>query len=142
MTDDEIVKALECCKTKACDEYCSEECPMRNDDRTRFVLDCKLLLADEIVKLIKRQKAEIERLNKILHTDFYIAGSRAIGKTEYLRNAVTIRVDAIKEAAIKQFAERLKGKQKQINITYHLDYDVVFVSDIDNLVKEMVGDKE
>ena len=79
---------------------------------------------------INRQKAEIERLQKEA-------------------NLVSIqfqdlqeRTDEIKAEAYKEFAERLKEKSFKTIRNYGLTKDVVEVCDIDNLVKEMVGEKE
>ncbi|MBO5060254.1 MAG: hypothetical protein J6C82_05005 [Clostridia bacterium] len=54
MTDDEIIKALECCDTR---EWCIH-CPLKDNDR------CRDVLSTQSVELINRQKAEIERLQK------------------------------------------------------------------------------
>ena len=55
MTDNEIIKALECCQTDEC-----ERCPLSNYD------GCESLLFDGtiVLDLINRQKAEIEMLQK------------------------------------------------------------------------------
>lgn len=53
MRDSEIMKALECCILSEC-----ENCP--HDGETA----CKENLNQEILDLIDRQRAEIERLNK------------------------------------------------------------------------------
>lgn len=50
MTDNEIIKALECCMTDTC-----SECPFT-------FAGCIDTLPKEAIKLIKRQQAEIERL--------------------------------------------------------------------------------
>ena len=49
MTDNEIIKALECCKDNNCNE-----CPIKGCTEDIFV---------EALDLIDRQKAEIERLS-------------------------------------------------------------------------------
>lgn len=56
MTDDEIIKALECCDftdIKAC-----EECPLYH------TFDCSFVIIDKTLDLVHRQKAEIERLKQ------------------------------------------------------------------------------
>ena len=45
-----------------------------------------------------------------------------------------------KSEAIKDFAERLKKKAIRLNL--ELSIQAVFLEDIDNLVKEMVGDNK
>ena len=74
---------------------------------------------------IAEQQAEIERLTK--ERDFYKAPSSLLAKG----------IEQIKAEAIKEFAERLKA------FVYYADGikdAIVDESDIDNLVKEMVGD--
>ena len=59
MTDEEIVKAFECCN----DNYsCPADCPLYEDDR-----DCLSALNKPVLNLINRQKAEIESLKDILY---------------------------------------------------------------------------
>lgn len=94
-----------------------------------FVDQVELSLVNETIDLINRQKAEIEALKKVVLDDY---------ATEY--------DNKIKSEAVKEFAERLK-----INITInntndgYLDYSVDYhclMEDIDDLVKEMVGEEE
>ena len=68
---------------------------------------------------INRQQAEIVRLKKQI---------AEVSKT-------------IKSEAIKEFAKRLKEKSFQSFGNYGITRDVVEVCDIDNLIKEMVGDE-
>ena len=56
MTDNEIIKALECCILYK--QICSENCPLCD------VKSCKENLRKHCLDLINRQKAEIERLNE------------------------------------------------------------------------------
>lgn len=51
MTDEQIIKALECCKDLKC-----SECPL-------FMTDCDVKLCQEAIDIINRQKAEIEKKN-------------------------------------------------------------------------------
>lgn len=57
MTDNEIIKALECCKGKGC-----KGCPCNINSSI-----CIAHLARNALDLIKRQKAEIEKLKEALH---------------------------------------------------------------------------
>ena len=54
MTDEQIIKALECCKIGNCDD-----CPFYGIKE-----DCDVELPEEALNIINRQKAEIERLQK------------------------------------------------------------------------------
>lgn len=57
MTDNEIIKALECCKRPANQTSC-DDCPYQFSNEK-----CSSKLIDDALDLINRQKAEIERLN-------------------------------------------------------------------------------
>lgn len=56
MTDNEIIKALECCFNN--NGNCTEECPLRHNN------ECWKILSSSTLDLINRQQAEIERLGK------------------------------------------------------------------------------
>ena len=117
MTDKEIIiKALErCCLV---------------DPKTIFIRDDRtgettILNMNDVFDLITRQQAEIERLKEQPYT-FQIEVSKKIESE-------------IRAKVIKEFAERLK------KVWWDNGYespDVDFDDFVDNLVKEMVGDKE
>ena len=118
MTDNEIIKALECCREFVTVARC-DECPLKEQE-------CIKGLPQYALSLINRQKAEIERLTK--HID------ELNEQAEYL-------VFLNKEAkAIKEFAERLKEKLVEESYDDCEFFKVVGESEIDNLVKEMVGE--
>ena len=132
MTDNEIVKALEYCFTNDWNRTKCDKCKFYTG-KTQCVEDLK----SASIYLIKRQKAEIERLKcemgKLLPKDCaYTVQMEVSNKLE-----TQIRAEAVKE-----FAERLKEKSYKTIRNYGLTKDVVEVCDIDNLVKEMVGGKE
>ena len=84
---------------------------------------------------INRQKAEIEQLK------FEIAKLLPKGCPYAIQVEASNKLEAqIKSEAIKEFAERLEEKSFQSFGNYGITRDVVEVCDIDNLVKEMVGD--
>ena len=168
MTDAEIIKALECCGT---DMNC-HRCPANENEcgcirktcqnaldlinrqkaeieklrkRVNFVEQANVQLREELKEttekfncqqyvyadlsdIIRDKNAEIERLNKevdrlsqiVLYHDGHIADARA--------------------EAIKEFAERLKTEQS----FYDGQETRIYLTekDLDNLVKEMVGDAE
>lgn len=61
MTDNEIIKGLECCidyVTKDSFHYCDNECPLHND------YDCDKTLLKITLDLINRQNAKINTLEK------------------------------------------------------------------------------
>lgn len=121
MTDNDIIKALECC---GCDNYQCDNCPYAYKTCTVY---------KDSLDLINRQKAEIERLREEtaeLIDDRYATQllCHLIKKEDDTRN---VRSDAIKE-----FAERLKIYSCRLKD----GHDMVDVICIDNLVKEMAGD--
>ena len=119
MTDNEIIKALECCARlqRRCDE-----CP----DRHELNL-CGMALKSQALKLINRQKEEIRRLKEDVD-DLEI-------KVEHL----TVLLAEARHEAVKEFAERLKEQ----HIKPEFPWDDFTVTDgmIDNLVKEFTEGK-
>ena len=117
MTDNEIIKALECCYRKGTP---CRDCPFNEFE------DCNdVLMADYVFNLINRQQAEIERLKEQPYT-FQIEVSKKIESE-------------IKSKAVKEFAERFK------KVWWDNGYespDVDFDDFVDNLVKEMGGEGE
>ena len=115
MTDNEIIKALECC---AKNEWnCDDNCP--------FFKKCsKTLMAKSSLNIINRQKAEVERLNIELQSMRSAA------------NSYKMHYETEKSEAIIEFAEMLKNC-----FAISGDYlDIINI--IDNLVKEMTEVKE
>lgn len=55
MTDNEVIKAFECCNNDGC-----ENCPNRPTC-------CEIDITDEILNIINRQKAEIEMMRNYIH---------------------------------------------------------------------------
>lgn len=130
MTDNDIIKALECC---GCDNYQCDNCPYAYKTCTVY---------KDSLDLINRQKAEIERLRSM---------NRAKLATIH---DLQIELKIAKSEAIKEFAERLKDHSRKMQSSdFSGDFwdeavdfsgdtwdEAVLVEDIDELVKEMVGD--
>ena len=123
MTDNEIIKALECCKKDDCDN-----CP--NDFG-----NCYANLAACSLDLINRKQAENEEL-RIENQSLRSAA-----------NSYKLHYNKARAEAIKEFAERLKnGCAFECNVS--LGYgrpcyeDAIPIIAINNLVKEMAGDTE
>ena len=118
LTDEEIIKRLERCVKRG----------NRNYD------------TDIVFDLINRQKAEIERLNKKVEE-----------LSDVLSDTIRIRYAEAKAEAYTEFAEKLQAFCKEIAaqmwnekaapISWSYAY-AGFIDDIDNLLKEMVGEKE
>ena len=112
MTDEQIIKALECHADTdiATCKICAYD----------GVVRCGHQLCYDTLDLIHRKNAEIERLQKA-------------------KFGVDLSISSIKAEAVREFAERLK--EESFNGMYIvIPEEVVFIDDIDNLVKEMVGE--
>lgn len=131
MTDNEIIKALECCNFG----YECDYCPDNNENWC--VLDIKL----QILDLINRQKAEIEKLKQ--ENEFF---RKTI--TQNAQRALEVTVEEIektKSEAIKEFAERLKDGLRGIGrstIYGNFEYGTIKSYEIDNLVKELTEENK
>lgn len=112
MTDNEIIKALECCIGY---HECSK-CPYNSG--AAGTSECMSECMSDTRHLIKSQKAEIDTYQKHIDNDIIYA-------------------NAIKAEAIKDFAERLKENEFFANFTYKGEARLI----IDNLVKEMIGEQ-
>lgn len=124
MTDNDIIKALECC---GCDNYQCDNCPYAYKTCTVY---------KDSLDLINRQKVEIERLTAMLEA-----------AEDYLyplpfKNAFDDELAKAKSEAIKEFAERLKNafpegnRDNKCPAIYIDDYCYI----IDECAEEMVGE--
>ena len=128
MTDKEIESSL---RVIATTRNCNE-CKIRNCKWG--TCNCSQITANAALDLINRQKTEIERLKcemgKLLPKDCSYA----------MQMEVSNKLESqIKSEAIKEFAERLMKMSTQ---GFWETDAYVGVEQIDNLVKEMVGDIE
>ena len=114
MTDNDIIKALEQCTTVGC----STSCPMF-DNGYDSTSKCWYALLSKSLSIITHQKAEIERLQDDL-------------------DVVNHTIAYFKSKAIKEFAERLKNHFNDGDGVLYEHFLVHY--QIDNLVKEMVGE--
>ena len=117
MTDNEIIKALECCGDER-GNRCSQ-CPMYENGNNDYCQeDLHLLSLNLINRHITRLESQIERLLPMLKTK--------------------------RAEAIKEFAEMFKEKSNKTDLVFSgalvkRDY-TISEEHLDNLVKEMVGD--
>lgn len=148
MTDDEIIKALDCCNNGNCDE----DCPFFFDRGNCYNLD------DYVIDLINRQKAEIEtnsaELKQYSHNQKKLMQEvdRQKAEIESLKDSIQYgneicencqgdKEKGLKKArtnAIKEFAEMLKEKKRFAYAHLGKTHYTVYEEDIDNLVQEMV----
>lgn len=118
MTDNEIIKALECCRDNDNNlnmEKCFEVCPYDGECAGKFMQD--------VLSLINRQKEEIKRLK---NRDLQVEVSEKLERE-------------IKAEAVKEFAEKLKF------VWFDNRYDspdIDFDYFVDILVEALVGDTE
>ena len=120
MTDNEIIKALECCGRD--DVLC---CDCAYFDK-HFDLACSDALYIDALDLINRQKAEIERLEQIIKDSHSIC--------EDCKEKYAEEFEDAKAEARKEFWEKLKEKR------YGGTYPYVLITEGDNLLKEMESD--
>lgn len=115
MTDNEIIKALECCMS---DNPPCTTC--KYDGDTITVDECMGELMKDALDLINRQKANAEGLtNAVKYLNEQLSSARA--------------------EAVKEFAERLKFEKATGMNWFGKEHYSVKVEEIDNLVKEMAG---
>lgn len=132
LTDEEIIKGLECCK-----DCCCKQC----DEEPDF---------QEAISLINRQKSEIERLKEcpkcVYEYDGEVTEYCVQGPCPNFKTVEQIKAEAYKEFAMKlqAFCKRIiaqKWNEKAAPISWSYAY-ADFIDDIDNLLKEMVGEGE
>lgn len=119
MTDEVIIKVLECCFLSEC---ACENCPYSNLEICDTAKMIKM-----VIDFINRQKAEIENVNVYCEN------------LEISQNHLLNELATAKSEAIKEFAERLKSKVFTPLGTWFTE-KVVTENSINNLVKEMTGD--
>ena len=132
MTDNEIIKALECCVRDGYPYGC-KECPYNNSN-----LDCNERLDADALYLINRQKAEIEELEAEIDKQYEQAEANILANMADGGTSCHWCIDKHQANAIKEFAERVKAETTE---RYEdIAYKDLFFGVIDYLVKEMVGD--
>ena len=120
MTDNEIIKALECCSWQ--DEKNCSKCPLDKKETNTF---CTVDLMKNTLELINRQKAEIKELNRVIKK---FKATKERHRTEIARLAKLL----------------IKWKKVFIPKDYDPNDDLLFLSvdvkDVNKLLKEMVGE--
>ena len=126
MTDNEIIKALECL---AGTEIMCKDCSFSRFESRGFA--CKKNVSTAAIDLINRQKAEIERLTE--------AGKEAVSCFTRMESFYKIKCKEIEIAraeAIKEFAEGLKKHFE--TYTDDEESNAIYMRNlIDDLVEEM-----
>ena len=126
MTDDEIIKALECCKDYSYPKICNE-CPYVECTTKKGCVD---KMITDALAFINRQKAEIERLQGAL-------------TAEERHNELTMQMaqKAIQNAKADAIKEYLTMVLEKKDIAGHFEprHGVVAVSVRDEYAKEFLG---
>lgn len=154
MTANEIVTGLKCLSGEhifcmECKYFCSTHYEKCYREVPKDALDL-INRQKRNLKVLKNRcdnaKAEIERLSDRNHKCIYLSDDET---TEYCVDGPCPKFKTeteIKAEAIKEFVERLKGKACRISVSYkgeiipeRTEYHIGEV-EINNLVKEMVGD--
>ena len=152
LTDSEIVKALELCLKNECDKCpfnLSEVCQIdlmkllfdlfnrlqaENERKDKIFLEL-LKTSSERAEIIGKQSAEIESLTRQLHN------AKLHQKDTYKslqdEKALRLNEDFIKAEAYKEFADKFK---KKLSRKYTTSLWKVYCEEIDNLLKELVGE--
>lgn len=89
-----------------------------------------------VLDLIARQQAEIEKLESANDEKFNQWNMLAEKTKQHYADLYNEAKDILKAEAVKEFVERLKNK----SLTKWDYHDAVDIDEIDNLVKEMVGE--
>lgn len=129
LTDEEIIKALECMLGMINNdvEYSINCRGCAFEDNTLCSEICSDGVAKAALELINRQKAEIERLKGFTIVNNIMESQRIKRET--------------KAEAYKDFAEKLKVAAISCSIGGRY-YKIFTTRDIDNFLKEMVGEEE
>lgn len=128
ITDEEIKSSLEVIATT---RNCNE-CKIRNCKWG--TCNCSQITANAALDLIKRQREEIERLEKARQRQAYLSCNLRGQKYELMN-----RISVVKNEAYKEFAERLKS---YLLLNKKGEMSVISFENVDTLLKEMVGEEE
>lgn len=143
LTDTEIKKALELCKTNVMADC--KKCPLRQEDGSMYV-HCTSTLVGYALDLINRQeeeneslKAEVERLRKAIEkTDYaYFKKSCELDNLIYDIELLKQEKSVVKAEAYKEFADRL---DKEFSGVGTCNYGCVHHK-TRKVLNELVGDK-
>ena len=138
MTDEQIIKALECCSEH--NTFC-KGCSYKH----KTVEYCDSDLFKDAVALINRQKAEIERLKEDVSFNIKLNAllaeqrdgrDKLIEELDEQCDTLNVKLKTAKFEAIKEFWEKTKQTREYRTCPY------VYVVDGDNLVNEMTEQKE
>lgn len=130
-----VIKALECC---ADDNSCyNGGCPYKSDELTA----CTTKMSRDALTLIKELTEENKRLSAAVRTDIVLCRARGSGKTEFLRNNIRIRGDAIRADTVSEIKTRFA-----VRFGTYTDKDMTPITEVfrllDQITKEIMEDTE
>ncbi len=129
MTDNEIIKALECC-VKGCNAEGCDECSFFEK-----VEDCEIEIPIIALDLINRQKAEIERLEGY-NANLEFANQDVLYTLE--TEIKKAKSEAIRELALKLISGIHKLEKHSCEIAYKVHKSVYLVDDVHNTIDSLV----
>lgn len=135
-TDEQIIKALECCSTDVQENPCPK-CAFYNKHR------CSTLMLNAASDIINRQKVKIKSLKQIINEQ-----DKEVLKLQnriiFWRDYLNYQPEKIKSEAIKEFAEKLTDK---ISVySKYVDVDGIVILNrifrmIEDIEKEMTEER-
>ena len=167
MTDNEVVKALECCvgEPYTCDQCPYQEIKHYDYDNNMFEImpngiqydqwSCDRWLLIDLLDLINRLQAEANHLDNesdalLADIDFRDKENKKLqAENENLKDCIDEQdieisrlwkmIDEAKAEAYKEFAEKLDNETFGVYYASSL-YHVVDIDDVKEILKELVGD--
>ena len=134
MIDNEIIKALKCCKKAKINQDCVVlKCPFSTEYGCNIGLEN---LRNEALDLINRQKAEIERLKE--------SGKEAVScftRMESLYKIKCKELEVAKSEAIKEFAEIFENKLHTCDVVGDRDNVGYITSDVHRIIYNLVKER-
>ena len=148
MTDNRIIKMLESRLESLTDGYEAYlTCRCEKD----LCTEAEIEELGDIIDLINRQKAEIERYREVVG-ELGVKDGKVVAllngkETEYIQKSVAdtlkkMAVRSAKDEVVREFAQRMKSyylhNKAYGKVTAHTDVGHIFLA-LDELVEEMVG---
>ena len=131
MTDNEIIKALECCiggyGVRNCDD-----CSMHGK------AGCIEVLPEFALDLIERQKSEIEKLKEENSSIRYCYETAKSYNESIAKNCGEMCKSKAKSEAIKEFSERLENALNNCETIGDRDNIAYITSDVHDIVNDLV----
>lgn len=135
MNDNDIIKALECCKDRRCG-MCDRRYGYHAEENV-----CRLELMENALDLINRQKVEIEELNAECEKQYEQAKADILGNISDGGTSCHWCMEQHEAKAIKEFAERLKSRVMKYTEWDEGGWDskkeAVRIEDVTNILREM-----